>query len=138
MAITYDKPLPPIDERSRPWWEAAKRHELKVQRCQSCGHLAFPPAPMCPRCRGTEFGWLDVSGRGKVWSWTVFHKSYFPGFTDEIPYAVAIVELDEGPRMWTQVVGIDKSDLRMAMPVEAVFEDITDEVTLVKFRPVAG
>ncbi len=138
MAVAYAKPLPVIDERSRPWWEAARRHKLQLQRCEQCGHLAFPPAPMCPGCRSTELGWIDVSGRGKVWSWTVFHKSYFAGFANEIPYAVAIVELEEGPRMWTQVVGIERDQLKMGMPVEVVFEDVTDEVTLVKFRPVVG
>src|SRR5450759_78702 len=100
MSVTYNKPLPRIDERSRPWWEAAKRHELMVQKCEKCGHFAFPPAPLCPRCRETKLGWIRVSGRGKVWSWTVFHKAYFAGFAEEMPYAVAIVELDEGPRMW--------------------------------------
>jgi uncharacterized OB-fold protein len=136
MAVTYDKPLPKIDECSRPWWEAARRHRLQVQRCQRCGHLAFPPAPMCPSCRSTELGWMDVSGRGKVWSFTIFHKCYFPSFANEMPYAVAIVKLEEGPRMWTQVVGIPIQELRIGLPVEAVFEDVTDEVTLVKFRPV--
>lgn len=136
MATTYQKPLPRINERDRPWWDAAHARQLKVQRCENCGHLAFPPAPICPRCRETRLGWIDVSGRGTVWSFTVFHKTYFEGFAEEMPYAVAIVELEEGPRMWTQVVGVANDDLEIGMPVEAVFEDVTDEVTLVKFRPV--
>jgi uncharacterized protein len=135
MAATYNKPLPKIDDRSRPFWEAAKRHELLVQRCDSCGHLVFPPAPLCPRCRHTELSWVGLSGKGKVWSWTVFHKAYFPGFADEMPYAVAIVELDEGPRVWTQVAGVSNKDLDVDLPVEAFFDDVTDEVTLVKFKP---
>jgi uncharacterized OB-fold protein len=76
-----------------------------------------------------------ASGRGRIWSWTVFHKSYFAGFANEVPYAVAVVELAEGPRMWTQVVGIPNPDLQIGTPVQAIFDDVTDDVTLVKFRP---
>jgi uncharacterized protein len=132
----YEKPLPQIDARSRPWWDAAKRHELLIQSCGECGRLTLPPAPNCPRCRATAISWIAASGRGKVWSWTVFHKSYFVGFADEVPYAVAIVELDEGPRLWTQVIGISNADIQIGTQVEATFDDVTDEVTLVKFRPL--
>lgn len=133
MSNEYGKPLPKIDERSRPWWDAAREHRLLLQRCAACGHVAFPPAPLCPRCRGTELGWMEAAGRGRVWSWTVFHKSYFAGYAEDIPYAVAIVELEEGPRLWTHVVGDDQ--LRVGLPVEVIYDDVTEDVTLVKFRP---
>jgi uncharacterized OB-fold protein len=131
----YSKPLPVLDARSRPWWDAAKRHELLIQSCDECGRLTLPPAPNCPRCRGTVLSWAPASGKGQIWSWTVFHKSYFAGFAADVPYAVAIVELEEGPRLWTQIVGVPTSDLRIGMPVEATFDDVTDEITLVKFKP---
>ena len=135
MSATYEKPLPRIDDRSAPWWEATKRHELLVQKCETCGNVAFPPAPICPRCRKSSIGWVRASGRGSVWSWTVFHKSYFAGYAADIPYVVSIVELEEGPRLWTHVVGVAAEDLKIGMAVEAFFDDVTDEVTLVKFRP---
>ena len=138
MSEIYEKPLPRIDERSAPWWEAAKRHQLLLQKCEGCGHVAFPPAPICPRCQKTELGWVPASGRATVWSWTVFHKSYFAGYAADIPDPVAIVELEEGPRLWTHVSGLATGDLKIGMPVLAWFDDVTDEVTLVKFRPAAG
>jgi uncharacterized OB-fold protein len=136
MAAEYEKPLPVIDGSSRPWWEAAKRHELLIQTCDHCGQAIFPPAPICPRCRSVTLTYVPVSGRGSIWTWTVFHKSYFKGFGAEVPYAVTIVELEEGPRLWTQIVGAASTELRIGLPVAAVFEDVTDDVTLVKFRLV--
>jgi uncharacterized OB-fold protein len=134
MENGYGKPIPVIDERSRPWWEAAKRHELLLQSCASCGHVAFPPAAICPDCHTANLEWLHASPRGVIWSWAVFHKSYFSGFAADIPYAVAIVELEDGPRVWTQIVGVQNSDLRIGLAVEAVFDDVTDDVTLLKFK----
>lgn len=130
----YEKPVPQLDGRSRPWWEAAKRHELLIQSCGECGHLTLPPAPNCPRCRGTALSWKVASGRGSIWSWTVFHKSYFAGFAADVPYAVAIVELDEGPRLWTQILGTSATEMQIGTPVETVFDDVTDDITLVKFK----
>ena len=134
MSNEYNKPVPVIDERSRPWWDASRRHELLLQSCGICGHVAFPPVSCCPNCRAADPSWIPASGRGTIWSWTVFHKSYFTGFAADIPYAVAIVELDEGPRLWTQVIGVPNSDLSIGLAVRAVFDDVTAEVTLVKFR----
>jgi uncharacterized OB-fold protein len=135
MGSSYEKPIPIVDVRSKPWWEAVKRHELLIQSCEDCGHLTFPPAPSCPSCRRTALRWIPASGFGKIWSWTVFHKVYFPGFKSEIPYAVAIVELDEGPRMWTQIVGLANADYRIGLPVKAFFDAVTDDLTLLKFKP---
>jgi uncharacterized OB-fold protein len=138
VQVTYAKPLPTIEEGSRPFWEAAKRRQVSVQRCLGCGHLRFPPARICPRCRSERDQWVSLSGRGKIWSFTVFHKCYFPGFADEMPYNVAVVELDEGVRMFTNIVGVDNADLEVGMRVRAEFFDATDEVTLIKFRPDVG
>ena len=134
MVNGYDKPIPVIDERSRLWWEAAKRHEFLLQSCRSCGHVAFPPAASCPNCQAANLEWLPASGRGVIWSWALFHKSYFPGFAADIPYSVAIVELEEGPRVWTQIVDVQNSDLSIGLAVQAVFDDVTDDVTLLKFK----
>jgi hypothetical protein len=86
-------------------------------------------------CWSHNFAWQTLSGRGKVNSWVVFHQAYFSSFKDEIPYNVAEVELEEGPRLLTNLVAIDNDDITIDMPVEIIFDDVTEEVTLAKFRP---
>ena len=132
---TYRKPLPRIDEESRGWWEALQRHELYVQRCRSCGTIRLPPRAVCPVCLSSQVEWVRASGRGTVYSFTVTHQNQAPGFREELPYVLAIVELEEGPRIMTNVVGAAPDAVRIGMPVEVVFDDVTPEVTLAKFRP---
>ena len=135
-ATTYNKPLPKPSRLSRPYWEAAKRHELVIQNCKDCSRKWMPPSNRCPSCLGMNVEWVKASGKGKVWSWVVFHQPYFAGFRDELPYNVAYVELEEGPRLLTSIVGGDLSKFVCDMPVEVVFDDVTDEITLPKFKPV--
>ena len=132
---TYKKPLPRPNRASEPYWEATKRHLLMVLHCNSCGHKWLPPADRCPRCLTHEPVWVEASGRGKVWSWIIMHQRYFAAFEAELPYNVAMVELDEGPRLMTNLVDIDPALIRCDMPVEVVFDDVTPEITLPKFRP---
>jgi hypothetical protein len=129
-----DKPLPQISPEMAPFWEAARRHQLVVQRCRGCGALRFPARDICSRCLAREVEWAPVSGRGTIFSYAIMHQVYHPGFADEVPYAVVQVELEEGPRMLTNVVGCPPAELTVGMPVEVVFEDRTPEVTLPKFR----
>ena len=134
----YTKPLPDIaDERMRPYWEAVKRHELRMQRCPACGHVRFPPAKFCPECLEENDAWAPLSGRGTVWSFGIYEHVFHRAFAGDIPYNVALVELAEGPRLITTIVGIPNESITIGMPVEAVYDDVTDEVTLLKFRPVA-
>jgi len=133
---TYKKPLPRPNKLSRPYWEGAKAHELRVVRCTVCGHKFLPAADRCPKCLSKDLEWIKASGRGKVWSWVVFHQRYFAAFEDDLPYNVAYVELEEGPRLMTNLVDCDPSLIRCDMPVEVVFDDVTPEITLPKFRPV--
>ena len=135
MSEKYEKLLPRIDEMSRPYWEGAKRHELLLQKCQECGHYRYPPGETCPSCLSDKLEWVKVSGRGSVYTWTVFHRAYHPAYKDDIPYAVVVVELEEGPRMITNLVNCRIEDIKMGMPVEVVFDDVTEEVSLPKFRP---
>ena len=130
-----EKPLPRPSEDSAPFWEAAFRGELRMQRCGDCGHVRFPPALLCARCLSERAEWVPLSGRGTVYSWIVVHQSQHPAFNADVPYNVAIVELEEGIRMHTNVVECANEDLRIGMPVEVVFEKIDDEITLPKFRP---
>ena len=134
-AKAYKKPLPRIDEESRGFWEALARHELYVQRCGACRTTRFYPRAVCPSCLSSETDWVRVSGRGTVYSFTVTHQNQAPGFREELPYVLAIVELDEGLRMMTNVVGCAPDAVRIGMPVEVVYEDVAPETTLAKFRP---
>lgn len=135
-ADAYAKPLPRIDRVSRPYWEAARRHELSLQRCSACGAVRFPPKERCPVCLHPDAVWERMSGRGRVWSWIVMHQPYFAGFRDDLPYVVLWVQLDEGPMMMANLAGddADRARLRCDAEVEVAFVDVTPEVTLPRFR----
>lgn len=131
----YNKPLPAISSLNKPYWDGLKNRELRMQRCDECGRIWYPPSPLCPGCWSRKFTWTRLSGRGHVNSWVVFHQSYFRGYDDELPYNVAEVQLDEGPRLLTNLVDIADDRIRAGMPVEIVFDDVTSEITLAKFKP---
>jgi uncharacterized protein len=131
----YSKPLPQVTPEMRPFWEAARRRELVVQHCRSCGTPRFPARDICSRCLSRDAEWVPVSGRGTVFSWAMMHQVYHPGFAGEVPYAVVVVALEEGVRLVSNLVDCPAGDLRAGMPVEVVFDDVTPEVTLPKFRP---
>lgn len=132
----YVKPIPVPSEDSHPFWAAAKKHELFLQRCGTCGAFRFPPAPVCPECTALGGEWTKLNGRGKIFSFVVFHRAFHKSFEKDVPYAVALVELAEGPRLVSNIVGVAPDQIRCDMPVEAVFEDVTPECTLPKFKPV--
>lgn len=132
----YKKHVPRIDEESRGYWEALARHELYFQRCRDCGKKRFYPRAVCPNCLSSATEWVRASGRGTVYSFTVTHQNQAPGFREELPYVLAIVELEEGVRMMTNVVGCAPDRVRIGMAVEVVFEGATAEITLAKFRAV--
>ena len=138
MSQKYEKPLPQPNEITGPFWEASKNHELKLQRCGSCGGYRYPPGEICPHCRSNNLEWVKVSGRGKVYTWSVIHQVYHPAFAEEVPYALVAVELEEGPRMVTNLVGCPPEEISVDMPVAVTFEDVTDEISLPKFRPERG
>jgi len=134
-ALKYNKPLPQIDEENRPWWEALKRHELYVQRCRDCGELRYYPRAQCTECLSPKTEWLKCSGRGKVYTFTVTNQNQAPGFRESLPYIMAYVELDEGLKMLTNIIDCRPEEAKIGMPVEVVYDDVTPEVTLAKFRP---
>jgi uncharacterized OB-fold protein len=131
----YNKPLPAISSLNKPFWEGLKNRELHLQRCDGCGKVWYPPSPLCPQCWSRKITWTRLSGRGRVNSWVVFHQSYYRGYDNELPYNVAEVELDEGPRLLTNLVDIAIDKITAGMPVTIVFDDVTPEITLAKFRP---
>ena len=138
MSQGYAKPLPQTTAVSRPFWEGCRRHELRIQQCLICSALRFPPQRLCPECLSDTSEWREVSGRGKIYSFVVYHRLYHPAFESDLPYNVAVVELAEGPRLLSTIVGCGNDALRCDMPVEVIFDDITPEVTLPKFHPVGS
>ena len=127
------RPLPYLYEDDLPFWEGARDGELRLPRCRGCSETWWPASPVCPRCLSDDVEWYATSGRGQLHSWVVFHKVYYGGL--ETPYNVAWVELEEGPRVTSRIVDAAPDQLRIGLPVEVVFERLTDEVTLPGFRP---
>ena len=138
MGADYMKPLPAPDADSAPFWEACRRHELRLQRCRDCGRFRFPPHPLCPHCRSDRSEWVKSAGRGRVYSWiVVVHPVPGDVYRADVPYVVALVELTEGVRIASNIVGCDPHAVTADMPVEVIFDDVTDAVTLPRFRPAA-
>ena len=133
--FVIEKPLPRATEDSAPYWDAAQRGELRMQRCSDCGHTRFPPSLLCARCLSARHEWGRLSGRGTVFSWIIVHQSQHPAFNADTPYNVTIVELEEGPRLHTTLVDCANDQIRIGMPVEVVFDRVADDVTLPRFRP---
>ena len=130
------KPLPPEDAANRPFREGARRGVLVLQRCMDCGRHRYPAARYCAQCRGERAEWVETSGNGVVESWCSFHKAYWPAFEPEIPYEVVQVRLDEGVRLFSNLVGVPREKIRAGMRVRAHFEPVTETVSLVKFEPL--
>jgi uncharacterized OB-fold protein len=129
----YIKPLPKPSPTSRPFWDAARKHELMLQRCDACRAYIYYPRSRCPHCMSDRLSWTKVGGHGTVYSYTVVRRPSSRSFADA-PYVLAIVDLQEGVRMTTNIVAPPEK-VRVGMPVEVLFDDVTPEHTLVKFRP---
>ncbi len=137
----YKKPLPIIPSYEKPFWEGAKKRQTLLQRCKSCKHIIFPANVWCPDCHSRDVEWFQASGKGTIFSRIVYHQAFHPGFEDDLPYNVVWVRLEEGPLFTSNVVGLEKAPnqyqiLKPGTKVEAVYEDVTDEITLTKFRIV--
>lgn len=131
----YSKPLPRPTLISKPFWDGLRVEKLLVQRCRSCRRLQHYPRPHCIVCLSQELEWAEMSGRGTVYSFTIVRRAAHPAFAADVPYVLAVIELDEGPHMTGNVVGIPAEEVRIGLPVTAVFEHVTPEVTLLKWRP---
>jgi uncharacterized OB-fold protein len=132
------KAIPVPTPVSEPYWAALARHELTVQLCGSCGQHNFYPRLSCPACGSRQLGWMSCTGRARLHSFVINHFAA-PGFEDEVPYVIAIVELEEGPRMMTNLRGVpaDPAYLVVDMPLEVVFES-RDGLTLPMFQPAGS
>lgn len=132
----YKKPLPVVDGDSREYWEGCRQHKLLIQQCEDCQKYIFYPRNLCPHCHSDRIKWVESSGRGKVYSYTINRRPAFPSFAEETPYVVALIELEEGVRMISNIINCDIDQVKIDMPVEVVFEKATEEITLPKFQPV--
>lgn len=132
----YRKPLPSLADDNRPFWDACRAHELRMQQCDACGHIRFPINEGCPRCLSDAFHWQPLSGRGTVHAYIVIHQVYDPVFAQDVPYNVALVQLAEGPRMFSNVVGVPNDAVKVGDALEVVFEAVTAEITIPRFRLV--
>jgi uncharacterized OB-fold protein len=133
--VSWDKPLPNRSTLAMPFWEGTHAHELRLQRCDACGSFRFPPQVLCRACLDERHRWVPTSGRGTVYSYVVQHRPATPAFAADVPYVVAVVELEEGPLLLTDIVGCAPEAVEVGMPVEVSFVDATDEITLYPFRP---
>ncbi len=127
--------LPVIYPEEIPYWEALKQRKLKLQRCTSCHKSWFPIGPACPHCFSFDFTWADMSGRGVLHNFVIYHKAWTKWLEPRVPYAVVQVQLEEGPRLTTNLLDCSIDKLKIGMPVIADFEDVTEEITLLQFRP---
>jgi uncharacterized OB-fold protein len=133
-----DKPTPRPTPETQPYWDGARAGELRVQRCNACGRHYFYPRPFCPRCGSADVAWVAVSGRARLHSYVINHRPA-PGFEDDAPYAIAVVELEEGPRLMTSIVGVENTpeDLVLDMDLEVAFHERGDQCLPV-FRPAGA
>ena len=131
------RPLPAASEDTKPFWDYCQNKELRVQKCDDCGFHRLPPSILCPRCMSTNYQWVKVSGKAKVFTWQLSHQVLYPAF--DTPHNVAIVELEEGPRMHTNIVNCANEDIHIDMLVELVFEKVEDQDWwMPKFQPASS
>ena len=135
MASEIEYKTPACDEETRPFWEGCGRHELVLQRCRDCGAVQHRPRAACVSCRSDAIEYVAASGRGKVHTYTITQQNQAPPFRGALPYVLAYVELDEGPRLLSNVVGCEPGTVRIGMPVQVEFVDTDEQLAVPRFRP---
>lgn len=127
-------PAPKVNPETKPFWDATAEGRLTLKRCNSCGQPIWYPRSLCPECGSFDTEWFDASGQGTVYSFTVNHHGYGP--YSGMKFVIAYVELDEGPRMLTNIVGVDPAEVSIGQRVTVVFDDTGEGSALPRFRPV--
>lgn len=135
MTEPYAKPVPTLDDLNRPFWEACQKGELLLQKCAACGHVRYPIAAYCPECLDENAHWTPMSGRGVVFSTIVFHQVYHAAYKNDVPYNVSLIQLDEGPRLFSNVVGVPPSSVKVGDRVAVLFDAVTEDLSIPRFRP---
>jgi len=132
----WNKPLPTISGETKPYWDNCRRGRLLIQKCDSCGEYQFYPRGICANCWSNDIQWITSSGKGTVWTFTVTYQNGTPGFAEDVPYVLALVELEEGVRMFTNIVECDPRSVTIGMPVEVTFIQATNQISVQYFKPV--
>ena len=135
-STTRPKPLPVVTDESRPFWDGCREGVLRLQHCEECQRYQFYPRLYCMQCGSTAIRWVETSGQGVIYSYTVIYQNKSPEFMHDTPYNVAIVQLNEGPRLMSNIVDVDPADLCVDLPVTVVFDLVTETISLPRFRPV--
>jgi len=123
------------DSDSRPYWEGLRQGELRIQRCNSCSKAVFYPRSICPHCHSDQLAWIVASGKGAIYSYTVVHQAFGP-FAADVPFVIAIVELQEGARMMSRIVDAPRERVAVGAAVRVTFENVAEDLTLAYFRLV--
>jgi uncharacterized OB-fold protein len=132
--IDYQKPLPEPTLDSQPYWDSLQDHKLKLQKCSDCGKIRHYPRPVCDACFSMKTDWVEASGKGKVFSWTISYHPFHVGFKEDIPYILVTVDLDEGVRLISQLKGGKAEEMKTGMPVEIFYDDVSEGITLPMFQ----
>jgi uncharacterized OB-fold protein len=130
----YEKPLPVIDPGTEPYWSALREGKFILKHCRACDQAHFYPRELCPHCFSDDLDWIEATGKGVIYSYTIARRPAGPAFKPDTPYIVALIDLAEGPRMMTNIVTDDVEAVRIGDPVEISLEAVTDEITLPKFK----
>jgi uncharacterized OB-fold protein len=136
-----DRPLPtPMTPEAKPYWDGLKSRTLMLPRCGDCGHTFFYPRVLCPVCHSRAISWVQASGRGKLHAFGIAHQTFNKAYKVPPPYVLAMIELEEGPRMLSNLINVkpDPRTIKCDMPVEVVFHTLTDDVTLPLFQPAGA
>jgi len=135
MTTTWNKPLPSIVGETKPFWDSCRRGQLVIQRCVECGQYQWYPRGICVDCWTDTVEWVQASGRGTVWTYTITQQNRTTGFAEMVPYVLALVELEEGVRMFTNIVECNPRDVHIGMAVEVTFQTATPQITIPYFKP---
>lgn len=130
--------LPTIEDETRPFWDAAREGKLLLRSCDDCGAVHYYPRPFCPTCWSQSVSWIEACGRATLYTHSTVYMNDLPPFGERVPYIAAVVDLEEGPRMMTEVIDCPPEQLQIGMALEMTFRELTDEVTIAIFRPAAG
>ena len=127
-------PRPTVE--TKRYWEECKKHKVLIQHCSNCEKYQFYPRPICTNCMSEEIEWKQASGRGEILSYTTVHRAISKAYAKEVPYVVALIELDEGVTMMSNVISCKFEDIKIGMRVEVIFEDWSEEFAIPKFCPL--
>jgi len=134
MAVN-SRNLPRPTPETQAYWEGCRQHQLLIQRCSECSRYQFYPRIICTGCMSNKIEWVKAKGSGQIISYTIVHRAISAAYAAEVPYVIALIQLEEGPKMMSNIVNCVPDKVMIGMSVEVVFEDWSEEITIPKFRP---